>query len=73
MEVAGFLLALIAIAVVAPMFYAGRHAIHKMMHSPYETRWQPSRKTILKRHIEDANAELQELNEKEIKAETGED
>jgi len=67
-----FVFGIIILIVFGSMIYVIRDPIKNAMKAkdPYSTAWRPSRKTILKRKIEDANAELTEINEKEVKVET---
>lgn len=56
------LFCLLFIAAIVLLLYKKRHEIKKFATNPdYGKQWRPSRETILKRDIEDAEAELEYL------------
>jgi hypothetical protein len=63
---------LILIALAAILLYKNRRLIKKFASDPdYGKEWKPSRKTILTRRIEDANAEMDYIDEQEEKQKGG--
>jgi Tfp pilus assembly protein PilV len=64
-QVVVFFCAVGILGLLGVLGYSLRHSFYRMIRTPYESKWQPSRRTILARNIEDANAELTELDEKE--------
>ena len=69
-EVFAFFLFVLFFGVIAAIVYKFRYEIKRFIKDPkYGSSWQPSRKTILQRRIEDANDELNWLEAKET--ETG--
>jgi uncharacterized membrane protein YraQ (UPF0718 family) len=62
------LVCLLLIAVIVAMIYKYRAKIKKFASDPeYGKEWRPDRKTILRRDIEDAEAEIEYLENKEKK------
>lgn len=56
------LICLLLISLIILLLYKKRHEIKKFATNPdYGKQWRPSRETILKRDIEDAEAELEYL------------
>lgn len=68
----GFMELLVIFFIFALLWKYRREIKRFVSEKHYGETWRPERKTILKRKIEDANAELIWLNEQELtKAETG--
>ncbi len=60
-----FFVIVILLAIVGSLLFKYRGALKRWLNDPkYGTSWQPDRKTILKRRIEDAEAEMSWLDEK---------
>ncbi len=64
-SVLAFCLMVFMIIVVGAFYYKYRAVVQRWLHDPkYGTSWTPDRKVILQRHIEDAKAEMEWLDEK---------
>jgi len=63
-----FLILVMAFGFLGLVIFKYRQYLKIWMHTndPTVTAWRPSRETILKRHIEDANAELTEIERAKI-------
>lgn len=58
--------------VLGAIVFRYRHALKRWLHDPkYGSEWRPSRETILRRRIEDANEEIFWIEEREKETETG--
>ena len=67
-ELVVMLVCIIIIGFFVILLYKNRRLIKKFASDPdYGKEWKPSRKTILTRRIEDANAEMDYIDEQEEK------
>lgn len=67
-----FFVMLVIMAGLGLIVYKYRRTIKRWMHDEkYGSTWHPSRETILKREIEDANAELTAINDRKAEQEGG--
>ena len=65
-----FFVTLLVFGLIGVILYKYRYELKRYLKDPkYGSSWEPSRKTILSRRIEDANAELDWLDDKESKKE----
>lgn len=67
-----FIMLLILLAFLGFIGYRNRAVFKRYLKDPdYGKEWKPSRKTILSRRIEDANAEIDYIDEQEEKQKGG--
>ena len=66
-DIFAFFFMTLMLALLGAMVYKYRSIVRRWLKDPKAgSTWRPSRETILKRHIEDANAELTEINERKV-------
>lgn len=65
-----FLMMLLLFAFIGAVLFKYRHELRRWATDPkYGTSWHPSRETYLQRRIEDAEAEIKDLKEREVTGE----